>query len=340
MPVGTKATVKAMTPGELRAAGAQIVLSNTFHLELRPGSEVIERLGGLHEFMRWDGPILTDSGGFQVFSLASLRKISADGVEFRSPLDGALCRLTPESSMEIQRRLGSDIVMAFDECVESGADRATAQRALDRTLAWLERCRGARLGERQTLFPIVQGGHYADLRRESSRRTVEMGGWSGIAIGGLSVGEPKPVMKEMLEASVADLPEDLPRYLMGVGTPEDLIEGVDRGVDMFDCVYATRTARLGRLFVPGGHIHIKNAKFRDDPRPLDETCDCETCAGGFSRAYLHHLHQTKEILGLRLNTIHNVRSLVRLMEQVRAAIEEGRWETFRDERLAEIREQV
>lgn len=336
MPVGTKATVKALTPEEVRRAGAQIVLANTFHLELRPGSELIERLGGLHKFMRWDGPILTDSGGFQVFSLAKLRKVSDGGVEFRSPVDGTPCHLSPESAMEIQRRLGSDIVMAFDECVEAGAEREVARKGLDRTLAWLDRCRRVSLGERQVLFPIVQGGHYEDLRRESARRTVELDGWSGIAIGGLSVGESKPVMQEMLEASVAGLPRDLPRYLMGVGTPEDLIEGIHRGVDLFDCVYATRTARLGRLFVPGGHIHIKNAKYRNDSGVLDKTCDCETCRGGFSRAYLHHLHHANEILGHRLNTIHNVRYLVRLMEQARRAIEEGRWENWRTDELGRL----
>jgi queuine tRNA-ribosyltransferase len=228
--------------------------------------------------------------------------------------------------------------MAFDECVEAGADRARVRGALERTLDWLERCRRVRLKEGQTLFPIVQGGHYADLRRESSRRTANLDGWSGVAIGGLSVGEKHSVMLEMLEASLEDLPDDLPRYLMGVGTPIDLIESVHRGVDLFDCVYATRTARLGRLFVQGGHIHIKNAKFRDDPRPVDEECDCETCVGGYSRAYLHHLYHAKEILGHRLNTIHNVRTLVRLMEEIRLAISEKRWESWRRERMREIAE--
>ncbi len=337
MPVGTKATVKALTPEELRRAGVEILLANTFHLELRPGSALIERLGGLHGFMRWDGPILTDSGGFQVFSLAKLRKVTEDGVEFRSPVDGTLCRLTPESAVEIQRRFGSDIVMAFDECVEAGVGREVAQRAMERTLVWLDRCRRVSLGERQTLFPIVQGGHHADLRRESARRTMEHDGWSGVAIGGLSVGEAKPVMLEMLEASVGELPRALPRYLMGVGTPEDLIEGVERGVDLFDCVYPTRTARLGRLFAEGGHIHIKNARFREDPGPIEQGCDCETCRGGFSRAYLHHLYHSNEILAHRLNTVHNVRSIVRLMEEVRAAITEGRWETWRKEKLGNLR---
>lgn len=329
MPVGTRATVKALAPPELRAAGARIILANTFHLELRPGSEVIERMGGLHSFMRWDGPILTDSGGFQVFSLESLRRIDDEGVEFRSPLDGALCHLTPERAMEIQRRLGADIVMAFDECVAAGTDRERTRRALTRTLDWLERCRRIPLREGQTLWPIVQGGHFPELRVESARGTLRWDDWTGVAIGGLSVGEEKPLLWAALEASVSELPATLPRYLMGVGTVEDLLDGVDRGVDLFDCVYPTRTARLGRLFVAGGHIHIKNARYREDPRPLDADCDCETCRGGYSRAYLHHLYHSNEILGHRLHTIHNVRYLLRHMERIREAIAAGCWEQFK-----------
>ncbi len=336
MPVGTKASVKALLPDELRRAGAQIILANTFHLELRPGSERIERLGGLHEFSRWDGPILTDSGGFQVFSLAALRRVSDEGVEFRSPLDGALCRLSPESAMEIQRRLGSTIAMAFDECVEAGADHERTRLALERTLGWLDRCRRVPLGEGQALFPIIQGGHFADLRRESAERTAERGPWPGIAIGGLSVGEEKARMWEMLDALDGRLPEDAPRYLMGVGTPADFLEAVDRGVDLFDCVYPTRTARLGRLFTAQGHIHIKNASHAEDSGPLDPACDCATCRGGFSRAYLHHLYQAREILYHRLATLHNVRFVLRLMEEIRAAIAEGRWESFRRERAAAL----
>lgn len=333
MPVGTRASVKALAPDEVRAAGASILLANTYHLELRPGSERIERLGGLHAFMRWDGPILTDSGGFQVFSLSETRKVSEEGVEFRSPLDGSRCFLNPEKAMEIQRRFGSNIVMAFDECIEPDADATRAREALERTLRWLERCRRIALKPGQTLFPIVQGGMFAALRRESARRTLESGGWEGVAIGGLSVGEEKPLMFAMLETVTAELPEALPRYLMGVGTPRDFLEAVDRGVDMFDCVYPTRTARLGRLFTAEGHIHIKNARFREDPAPIQPGCDCAACAGGFSRAYLHHLYTSGEILYHRLATQHNLRFILRLMEEIRAAIAGGRWEAFRRERI-------
>ena len=337
MPVGTKATVKTLSSREVRDLGAQIILANTFHLELRPGSERIERFGGLHNFMRWDGPILTDSGGFQVFSLSKLRRVDDDGVMFQSPIDGSPYHFTPKSVMEIQRRLGADIVMAFDECVEAEADRTRSRDSMERTLTWLERCRQVSLKEHQTLFPITQGGHFTDLRQESTRRTLEVSDdWKGVAIGGLSVGESREVMHEMLEASVSEIPEKFPRYLMGVGTPSDLLESVDRGVDLFDCVYPTRTARSGRIFTQEGHIHIKNSCFREDQRPIDESCDCETCQSGYTRAYLHHLYHAKEVLGIRLNTIHNVRFLIRLMEEIQQAIETNVWSDFKRRKRALI----
>lgn len=334
MPVGTKATVKAMDPRDLREAGAQMILANTFHLHLRPGEETIEELGGLHGFMRYDGPILTDSGGFQVFSLADLRRIDERGVAFRSPIDGAAVELTPERSMEIQRALGPDVCMAFDECPNAQMEGDALRRSTELTLRWLERCFSVSLKPHQTLFPIVQGGMDADLREWSAARTVELAPDArGFAIGGLSVGESRDVTYRMLEASVAALPADRPRYFMGLGTPRDLVEAVDRGVDLFDCVLPTRNARNERVFHPQGDLNLRNAAHARDPRPIQEECDCFACAGGFSRGYLHHLHKQGEMLGPILATRHNVRYLLRLCEEMRAAIAAGEWADLRARHL-------
>ncbi|HXI66139.1 MAG TPA: tRNA guanosine(34) transglycosylase Tgt [Gemmatimonadales bacterium] len=343
MPVGTQGTVRALSPNDLRAAGASLVLANTYHLHVRPGEQVIEKLGGLHRFMAWDGPLLTDSGGFQVFSLEGFRRVSEDGVEFQSHVDGSRRTLTPERAIEIQWTLGADIVMAFDHVVPGGADEATARDAMERTLRWLERCArrheelasqggtAARRHERvetghaampacrQTLWPILQGGTHLVLREEGLRRICDLRPWTGLAIGGLSVGEPKPLMYGMLEALEPRLPAAAPRYLMGVGFPEDLVAAVERGVDLFDCVAPTRNGRNGSAFTPDGPVNIRNAEHRDDPRPLDETCDCEACTT-FSRGYLRHLFVAEELLGLRLLSLHNVRYLIRLAEEMRAAI--------------------
>ena len=323
MPVGTQGTVRALSPNDLRAAGASLVLANTYHLHVRPGEQVIEKLGGLHRFMAWDRPLLTDSGGFQVFSLEEHRRVSEDGVEFQSHVDGSRRTLTPERATEIQWVLGADIVMAFDHVVPGGADEAIARDAMERTLRWLDRC--ARRHEelttqgRQTLWPILQGGTHLELREEGLRRICDMRPWTGLAIGGLSVGEPKPLMYGMLEALEPRLPAAAPRYLMGVGFPEDLVAAVERGVDLFDCVAPTRNGRNGSAFTPDGPVNIRNAEHRDDPRPLDETCDCEACTT-FSRGYLRHLFVAEELLGLRLLSLHNVRYLIRLAEEMRAAI--------------------
>lgn len=331
MPVGTKATVKAMTPRDLREAGASMILANTFHLHLRPGEKVIESLGGLHEVMRYNGPILTDSGGFQVFSLADLRSITERGVAFRSPIDGAAVELTPERSMEIQRALGPDVVMAFDECPPSGYDNKEQRASMERTLRWLERCLSVDLAPHQALFPIVQGGMNADLRRESAHRTVALAPQSaGFAVGGLSVGEERALTFAMLEHSVAELPADRPRYFMGLGVPRDLVDAVDRGVDIFDCVLPTRNARNARVFHPGGDLNLRNAAHATDRTPIQEDCDCTSCRSGFSRGYLHHLFKQNEILASILASIHNVRYLIRLCEEMRRAIAEGRWAAWRD----------
>ncbi len=341
MPVGTQGTVRALSPGDLRAAGAELVLANTYHLHVRPGEQVVEKLGRLHRFMGWDRPLLTDSGGFQVFSLAGLRRVDEDGVEFQSHVDGSRRTLTPERATEIQWTLGADIAMAFDHVAPGGADEATARDALERTLRWLERCakrhRGLMEGRKvgtleggsvqpsnlptfpQTLWPILQGGTHLQLRTEGLRRILELGSWTGLAIGGLSVGEPKPVMYEMLERLEPGLPAPLPRYLMGVGFPEDLVAAVERGVDLFDCVAPTRNGRNGSAFTPDGPVNIRNAEHREDARPLDEACDCETCTT-FSRGYLRHLFVAEELLGLRLLSLHNVRYLIRLAAAMRAAI--------------------
>jgi len=330
MPVGTQGTVRALSPNDLRSAGATLVLANTYHLHVRPGEEVVAKLGGLHRFMGWDRPLLTDSGGFQVFSLEGFRRVDEAGVEFQSHVDGGRRTLTPERAMEIQWVLGADIAMAFDHVVPGGADEPTARDAMERTLRWLDRCakRHQELSERrsqsdrptvrQTLWPILQGGVHLALREEGLRRICDMRPWTGLAIGGLSVGEPKPVMYDMLERLEPKLPA-LPRYLMGVGFPEDLVAAVERGVDLFDCVAPTRNGRNGSAFTPDGPVNIRNAEHRDDSRPLDPTCDCETCTT-FSRGYLRHLFVAEELLGLRLLSLHNVRYLIRLAAEMRAAI--------------------
>ena len=328
MPVGTYGAVKAMSPDEVKALGAQIVLGNTFHLWLRPGLEVIAAHGGLHRFMGWDGPILTDSGGFQVFSLGALRKISEEGVKFASPVNGDRLFLTPEESMQIQRVLNSDIVMIFDECTPYPATPAEAAKSMRLSLRWAERSKQAHEGNPNALFGIVQGGMFEDLRDASLAGLTQIG-FDGYAIGGLSVGEPKEDMARILAHTAPRLPREKPRYLMGVGTPEDLVEAIAAGVDMFDCVMPTRNARNGMLFTRFGDLKIKNARHREDTRPLDETCACPACAGGFSRAYLHHLHRANEILGARLNTLHNLHYYQWLMGEARAAIAAGRFEAFR-----------
>ncbi len=326
MPIGTYGTVKAMSPVELKEIGAQIVLGNTFHLWLRPGIEVIAAHGGLHRFMGWDGPILTDSGGFQVFSLGALRKISEEGVAFQSPVNGDKCFLSPEESMRIQKVLNSDIVMVFDECTPYPADEATAAESMRLSLRWAERSKAAHEGNPNALFGIVQGGMHEGLRDESLAGLANIG-FDGYAIGGLSVGEPKEDMLRILAYTAPHLPQDQPRYLMGVGTPEDIVAAVAQGIDMFDCVMPTRNARNGMLFTRHGDIKIKNAQYRLDLRPLDEQCVCYTCRN-FTRAYLHHLHRLNEILGARLNTIHNLHYYQELMGEIRAAITDGRFDAF------------
>ena len=327
MPVGTYGTVKAMLPRDLAAGGARIVLGNTFHLWLRPGLEVIAAHGGLHRFMGWDGPILTDSGGFQVFSLGKLRKISEEGVAFASPINGDRLFLTPEESMRIQRTLNSDIVMVFDECTPFPATETEARLSMELSLRWAARSRQAHAGNSNALFGIVQGGMFESLRERSLAGLLDIG-FDGYAIGGLSVGEPKEEMLRMLRFCAPLLPADRARYLMGVGTPEDLVEGVCAGVDLFDCVMPTRNARNGWLFTRAGDVRIRNAVHRDDPAPLDPTCLCYTCQN-FSRAYLHHLQRANEILGAMLNTLHNLHYYQELMSGLRAAIEQGGLEAFR-----------
>ena len=368
MAVGTLATVKALDPLELRALGAQMILANAYHLHLRPGDELIRRLGGLHGFMAWDGPMLTDSGGFQVFSLETLRTVSEAGVEFRSHVDGSRRSFTPERMIEIERNLGADVIMQFDHVVPGQSDLATARDAMERSIRWLARCRDAfaRLeasgglppdlimrGSRanistetppgsalprtpypaQALFPILQGGIHPALRREGAAAITAMDDWPGYAIGGLSVGEPKPEMHAMLEVADAILPRDRPRYLMGVGFPEDLVEGVRRGVDLFDCVAPTRMGRSGTAFTSVGRVNVRNAALREDARPLDEHCACTTCAR-FSRAYVRHLFVSDEILGLRLLSLHNVHFLVTLMRDARAALRDGTFDAWSRDWLA------
>lgn len=326
MPVGTYGTVKAMSPLELHEIGAHIVLGNTFHLWLRPGLEVIEAHGGLHRFMGWDAPILTDSGGFQVFSLGALRKITEEGVRFQSPVNGDKCFLTPEESMRIQKVLNSDIAMIFDECTPYPADERTASESMRLSLRWAERSKRAHEGNNNALFGIVQGGMHEHLRDESLAGLVKIG-FDGYAIGGLSVGEPKADMLRILQHTAPQLPQGKPRYLMGVGTPEDIVDAVSQGIDMFDCVMPTRNARNGMLFTRNGDIKIKNAQYRLDLRPLDEQCSCYTCRN-FTRAYLHHLYRLKEILSARLNTIHNLHYYQELMSEIRSAIEDDTFSDF------------
>jgi queuine tRNA-ribosyltransferase len=326
MPVGTYGSVKAMSPQELQDLGAQIVLGNTFHLWLRPGLEVIGAHGGLHRFMAWPGPILSDSGGFQVFSLGALRQISEDGVKFQSPVNGDACFLTPEESMRIQRVLASDIVMVFDECTPYPASVEQARASMQLSARWAERSRAAHEGNPNALFGIVQGGTYEGLRDESLERLTRIG-FDGYAIGGLSVGEPKADMMRIIGHTAPRLPSDKPRYLMGVGTPRDIVEAVAAGIDMFDCVLPTRNARNGWLYTSAGVVKLRNARYRDDTGPLDPACDCYTCRN-FTRAYLHHLQRVNEILGARLNTIHNLHYYLELMRRIRTAIRGGAFGRF------------
>ena len=320
MPVGTAATVKALKPEDVKEIGASIILSNTYHLFLRPGHEIIKKAGGLHKFMNWDRPILTDSGGFQVFSLASINKISEEGVEFASHIDGSKQMLSPEKSMEIQNALGSDIIMAFDECVPYPAERSYVEKSLNMTTRWLKRCKEAHTNtENQALFGIMQGGMFKDLRAESAKQITELD-LPGYAIGGLSVGEPKEIMAEILDDCVDYLPSDKPRYLMGVGSPDALFEGVECGVDMFDCVLPTREARHGRAMTSLGPVNIKNAAHTEDFTPLDPDCDCYTCKN-YSKSYIRHLIKSNEILGATLLSIHNLRFLINLMGKIRKSIE-------------------
>jgi queuine tRNA-ribosyltransferase len=326
MPVGTYGTVKGVLPRDIKELGAQIILGNTFHLWLRPGTEVIAAHGDLHDFMQRQGPILTDSGGFQVFSLGAMRKITEAGVAFQSPVDGSKVFLDPETSMAIQRKLGSDIVMIFDECTPYPATRDEAERSMELSLRWAARSRVAHGDSSSALFGIIQGGMYDDLRARSLEGLVDIG-FDGYAIGGLSVGEPKEEMFAVLEGLKGLMPEDHPRYLMGVGTPADLLEGVLRGVDMFDCVMPTRNARNGHLFTSRGVIKIRNARHRHSTEPLDENCSCYTCSN-FSRAYLHHLDKCNEMLGAQLNTLHNLHYYQDHMRGIRAAIEAGTLSSF------------
>ena len=330
MPVGTAAAVKAMRPEEVKALGAEIILSNTYHLYLRPGHDIVKEAGGLHKFMNWDKPILTDSGGFQVFSLGKLRKITEEGVEFRSFIDGSKHMLSPEKSMEVQNALGSDIMMAFDECAPYPATREYVKNSLERTTRWLKRCKEAHKNtENQALFGIMQGGMYRDLREQSAREIVDLD-LPGYAIGGLSVGEPKEEMCEVLDYAVDLLPENKPRYLMGVGTPDYLFEGVERGLDMFDCVLPTRIARNGTAMTSHGTVNIKNAKYERDFTPLDHECDCYTCRN-YSRAYIRHMFKANEIMSSMLLSNHNLHFLVNTMKNIRKAIEEDRFMEYKEE---------
>ena len=329
MPVGTRGSVKSLSPDDVREAGAQIILGNTFHLLVRPGPELIRELGGLHRFMGWDGPILTDSGGFQVFSLAKLRKLTEEGVEFRAPADGSTHRLTPERAIEVQHALGADVIHPLDECLAYPATRADTERSLALTLRWAGRSLAAHraAGGPAALFGIVQGGSYLDLRARAVAETVALG-FDGYAIGGMAVGEPKPLMRDLTEATAAALPADRPRYLMGVGKPEDLVEAVARGVDMFDCVLPTRNARNGQAFTPDGPVTLKQARWTRDPAPLQDDCPCYGCRR-FSRAYLRHLFMAEELLVYRLLSLHNLHFFLGLMAALRAAIAAGGFEPFR-----------
>jgi len=329
MPVGTNASVKAMRPENLKDAGAQIILANTYHLYLRPGHRLVEKMGGLHRFMSWDRPILTDSGGFQVYSLTELRKITEEGVKFRSHIDGSMHLLTPELSIKVQESLGADVIMCFDECPPAAADRDYVERSLAMTTRWARRCKDAHTRQDQLLFGIVQGGRFSDLRQRSLHELQEIG-FDGYALGGLSVGEEKQVMHEVMDACSEQLPADHPRYIMGIGTPEDLVEAVWRGYDMFDCVMPTRNARNGMLFTSQGRVNIKRKQYEEDQGPLDPTCDCYVCKN-YSRAYLRHLFRTGEILASMLNTHHNIAWYLSLMARMREAIKQDQFELFRKE---------
>ena len=343
MPVGTQGTVKAMTPEELADLGAEIILNNAYHLFLRPGHDVIQELGGLHAFTGWDRPILTDSGGFQVFSLARLSRVTDEGVWFQSHIDGARHLFTPETVVEIERALGADVIMAFDECPPGTAEPAVVRRATERTLLWLERC-VARFdalvaesaGPAQVLAPVVQGGTDPDLRREALRRTLDAGVWAAIAVGGLSVGESKEATRRVLDALAPEWPEPAVRYLMGVGYPDDLLEAIRRGIDVFDCVAPTRNGRNGSAFTRDGTVNVTGAAWRRDPGPIDAACDCYACRR-YSRAYVRHLFASNEILALRLLSTHNLRFLVALTEAARNAIAEGRYDAWADEWIARYR---
>ena len=328
MPVGTQGTVKALDPAELTAVGAQMLLGNAYHLHLRPGEALIRQLGGLHKFMGWDGPLLTDSGGFQVFSLETLRTVSEDGVEFRSHIDGSRRHFTPESVMGIERALGADVIMQLDHVIPGQSTEAEARDAAERSTRWLARCRAALVNDgSQALFPVIQGGTYPELRRQSAAGATEMADWSGYGIGGLSVGEPKPAMYETLLVMNEVLPRARPRYLMGVGFPEDLLQGIARGVDLFDCVAPTRMGRNGTAFTAAGRLNVRRAELRDDPGPIDPTCDCPACRR-FSRAYIRHLFVADEMLGPRLLSLHNVHFLVSLVRAARAAVLDGTFGAF------------
>ncbi|MHB9098878.1 MAG: tRNA guanosine(34) transglycosylase Tgt [Syntrophales bacterium] len=327
MPVGTQGTVKGLTPEQVHGLGAEIILGNTYHLYLRPGHRLIAGLGGLHRFMNWQAPILTDSGGFQIYSLGALRTMAEEGATFQSHIDGSRHFLSPESAVEIQEALGSDIMMCLDECISYPSEWKEAERALGQTARWAARCKASHRRPELALFGIIQGGVYPDLRRRGVDQIAGIG-FDGYALGGLSVGEPKELMLENLSRTAPLLPEDRPRYLMGVGTPEDLVEGVYHGIDMFDCVMPTRSARNGLLFTNGEKVVIKNARYREDGAPVDSQCDCYTCQN-YSRAYLRHLYVAGEILAMVLNTIHNLRYYLHLMERIRSAIREGRYPDFR-----------
>lgn len=333
MPVGTLGTVKSLSPEELEAVGASIILGNTYHLYLRPGADLIENLGGLHRFMGWDRAILTDSGGFQVFSLARINRIEEGGVVFQSHIDGSRHMLTPESATQIQMQLGSDIAMCFDECNSYPVSREYARESMERSVRWAARCRKSHTRPDQALFGIIQGSVHVDLREYCLERLVEMG-FDGYALGSLSVGEPKEEMRRVMETLTPQMPEAQPRYLMGVGKPEDLVEGVHLGVDLFDCVMPTRNARNGMLFTRQGSLQIKNSRYTRDPEPIEQDCTCYTCRK-FSRAYLRHLFMARELLGYRLNTIHNLHHYLRLMEEMREAIEQGRFLQWRHKFYAE-----
>ena len=335
VPVGSQATVKSLTPHEFSALGTNIVLGNTYHLYLRPGIAVIEKLGGLHRFMSWSGPLLTDSGGYQVLSLAHLRRVSDEGVRFRSHIDGSEHFITPELSIQFQEALGADIIMTFDECPPYTDDHNAVQGAVERTHRWAERCQRSRQRVDQALYGIVQGGAFVELRRHSAK-FLTASGFDGYAIGGLSIGEPKQVTYSIVEETVSLLPEDKPRYLMGVGSPEDLVTGVSMGIDIFDSALPTRIARNGGFFTRNGRKIIRNAHFRDRDNPMDEGCDCYTCQN-FSAAYIHHLFRCKELLAYRLATIHNLRFIMRLMEEMRSSITDGSFPSFKDSFLASYR---